>query len=245
MSDEQGPPVRVAVLGCGAIGSLYAAHLATVPGVEVWAVDPWAEHVAAIEAGGLRVSGHADFVAPVRAVTDAGALPACRFGLVATKAVHTEDAVRAARAALAGAAVASLQNGLGNEEVVATLLPRVVRGSIVTAGHIEGPGHVRYDAPGGSWLGPFEPSPAPLEEVEELAALLTRGGLQTAALADARGPQWTKVVFNAATSPVAALTGLTVGQVCVDPGLRTQVDRLIGEAEAVCAAAGIELTRDP
>src|SRR6202040_3025112 len=52
-----GGPVRVAVIGCGAIGSLYAAHLARVPGVEVWAVDPWAEHVAAMQAQGLRVTG--------------------------------------------------------------------------------------------------------------------------------------------------------------------------------------------
>jgi 2-dehydropantoate 2-reductase len=55
----------------------------------------------------------------------------------------------------------------------------------------------------------------------------------------------TKVVFNAATSPLAALTGLTVGQVCTDDGLRSEVDRLIGEALAVCDAAGIVLTRDP
>ena len=55
-------PVRVAVIGCGAIGSLYAAHLARVPGVEVWAVDPWGEHVAAMRSRGLRVTGLADFV---------------------------------------------------------------------------------------------------------------------------------------------------------------------------------------
>ncbi|MFD0577531.1 ketopantoate reductase C-terminal domain-containing protein [Dactylosporangium darangshiense] len=75
--------------------------------------------------------------------------------------------------------------------------------------------------------------------------MLTDGGLVTHAVADARGPQWTKVVFNAATSPLAALTGLTVGQVCTDAGLREQVDRLVAEALAVCAAAGIALTRDP
>jgi 2-dehydropantoate 2-reductase len=69
--------------------------------------------------------------------------------------------------------------------------------------------------------------------------------LKSHAVADARGPQWTKVVFNAATSPLAALTGLTVGQVCTDPALRTQVGILISEALRVCAAAGIELTRDP
>jgi len=65
-------PVRVAVVGCGAIGSLYAAHLARVPGVEVWAVDPWAKHVDAMEARGLRVTGLADFVAQVHARTDGG-----------------------------------------------------------------------------------------------------------------------------------------------------------------------------
>jgi 2-dehydropantoate 2-reductase len=237
--------VRVAVLGCGAIGSLYAAHLARVPGVEVWAVDPWRDHVEAIASGGLRVTGRAGFVAPVRARTDAGDLPPCRFGIVATKSPHTVDAVRAARAALADAGVVSLQNGVGNEELIAEVLPRVMRGTIVTAGAVTAPGTVRYDAPGDSWIGPFEPKPARPDEIALLARLLTEGGLVTHAVPDARGPQWTKVVFNAATSPLAALTGLTVGQVCTDPALRREVDRLIAEARAVCAAAGIELTRDP
>ncbi|WP_375479028.1 ketopantoate reductase family protein [uncultured Jatrophihabitans sp.] len=240
-----GGPVRVAVLGCGAIGSLYAAHLARVDGVEVWAVDPWAEHVAAIAEHGLRVTGLADFTAPVHALVDAAELPPCDFGVVATKALHTSAAVTAARAALADAAVVSVQNGLGNEEVVAEIVPHVIRGSIITAGAVPEPGVVRYDAPGDSWFGPFEPSPAGSDAISTLARLLTEGGLVTHALADARGPQWTKVVFNAATSPLAALTGLTVGQVCVDPGLRAQVQHLIDEALAVCAAEGVELTRDP
>jgi 2-dehydropantoate 2-reductase len=237
--------VRVAVVGCGAIGSLYAAHLARVPGTEVWAVDPWAEHVAAIEAGGLRVTGQAEFTAPVRARTDGRDLPACDFGLVATKALHTRDAVAGARAALAGAAVVSLQNGLGNEEVIAELVPRVIRGSIVTAGAVVAPGVVRYDAPGDSWFGPFEPRPAPMDEVERLAGLLTAGGLRTHALTDARGPQWTKVIFNAATSPLAALTGLSMGPLCTEPELRRQIDGLISEAMAVCERAGIGLLRPP
>jgi 2-dehydropantoate 2-reductase len=237
--------VRVAVIGCGAIGSLYAAHLARVPGTEVWAVDPWAEHVAAIEADGLRVTGQAEFSAPVRARTDGRDLPACDFGVVATKALATRDAVAGARAALAGAAVVSVQNGLGNEEVIAELVPRVIRGSIVTAGTVVAPGVVRYDAPGDSWFGPFEPRPAAMDEVERLARLLTEGGLRTHALEDARGPQWTKVIFNAATSPLAALTGLSVGPVCTDPGLRQQVDGLISEALAVCERAGIGLLRPP
>ena len=238
-------PVRVAVIGCGAIGSLYAAHLARVPGVEVWAVDPWAEHVAAIESAGLRVTGLADFTAKVRAVTVGSDLPACDFGVVATKALHTRAAVQGARAALADAAVVSVQNGLGNEEVVAESAARVIRGSIITAGAVVAPGVVRYDAPGDSWFGPFEAKPAAMSEVTRLAWLCTEGGLRTHALEDARGPQWTKVVFNSATSPLAALTGLSVGRVCTDTGLRGQVDGLVTEALAVCERAGIALTRPP
>jgi 2-dehydropantoate 2-reductase len=239
------PTVRVAVLGCGAIGSLYAAHLARVPGVEVWAVDPWAAHVEAIRERGLRVSGNADFVAPVRALTDASDLPRCDFGIVATKALHTRAAMEAARDALQDAAVVSVQNGIGNEEVVAEVVAQVMRGSIVTAGAVTEPGVVRYDAPGDSWFGPFEPSPATDEQVSRLAELLTQGGLRTHAMADARGPQWTKVVFNAATSPLAALTGLTMGPLCTEPALRAQVDALVDEALGVCEAAGITLLTSP
>ncbi|UQX87408.1 2-dehydropantoate 2-reductase [Jatrophihabitans telluris] len=237
--------VRVAVLGCGAIGSLYAAHLARVPGVEVWAVDPWHEHMAAIAADGLRVTGHAEFVAPVHALTDPAALPRCDLAVVATKSLHTAAAVRAAQGALSNAAAVSVQNGVGNEETIAEFVPRVIRGSIVTAGHIPEPGTVRYDAPGDSWFGPFEPSPAGEDEITLLASLLSDGGLRTFAVPDARGPQWTKVVFNAATSPLSALTGLSVGQVCTHPELRTQVERLVAEGLAVCEAAGITLVRDP
>jgi 2-dehydropantoate 2-reductase len=238
-------PIRVAVVGCGAIGSLYAAHLARVPGVEVWAVDPWVQHVDAMDAHGLRVTGLADFVAPVHARTDGRQLPECDFGVVATKAQHTRAAVQDAQAALASAAVVSVQNGLGNEEVIAELVPRVIRGSIITAGAVVEPGVVRYDAPGDSWFGPFEPRPAPMSDVERLARLLTEGGLRTHALNDARGPQWTKVIFNSATSPLSALTGLSVGRVCTDTRLRQQVDRLVTEAVAVCERAGIALTRSP
>jgi len=237
--------VRIAVIGCGAIGSLYAAHLARVPGVEVWAVDPWAEHVAAMQSRGLRVTGLADFTAKVHARTDGRDLPACHFGLVATKSLHTSPAVAGARAALADAAVVSVQNGLGNEEVIAGLVPRVIRGSIITAGAVVAPGVVRYDAAGDSWFGPFEPRPATMREVEQLAGLLSAGGLRTHALEDARGPQWTKVIFNSATSPLAALTGLSVGRVCTDAGLRGQVDLLVAEAVAVCERAGVVLERSP
>ena len=131
--------VRVCVVGCGAIGSLYAAHLARLDDVEVWAVDPYAAHVDAINAHGLRVTGRAEFTATVHATTNPADVPPCDFGIVATKAEHTRAAVAACADVLADAAVASVQNGLGNEEVVSELVPRVIRGTILPAGAVTEP----------------------------------------------------------------------------------------------------------
>lgn len=159
--------------------------------------------------------------------------------------MHTRDAVEAAKAVLADATVVSIQNGLGNEEDIARVVPRVARGSIVPAGSVTAPGVVRCESLGDSWFGPFEPSPADVDSIAVIAELLTRSGLPTTAMADARGPQWTKVVFNAAINTVTALTGLTVGPAAADPALRTLIDGLIDEAQAVVDAEGITLTRSP
>jgi 2-dehydropantoate 2-reductase len=84
-----------------------------------------------------------------------------------------------------------------------------------------------------------------MEEVERLAEACTRAGMATKAVPDARGPQWRKVIFNAATNPVGALTGLTHGRVCEQPDLRRFVSGLVDEGKAVAAAQGIVLDADP
>jgi 2-dehydropantoate 2-reductase len=201
--------------------------------------------VEAINAGGLRLSGAGEVVGRVRATSDAADLPACAFGIVATKAMHTEAAIRATAHAFADGAVCSVQNGLGNEEALARHVPRVIRGTTFPAGRLVEPGHVQWDVKGDTTIGPFEPSPAAQAEIERLAETCTRAGLPTTAVADARGPQWRKVIFNAATNPVGALTGLTHGRVCEDPGLRRLVSVLVDEGKAVAASQHIELDADP
>ncbi|HZC28565.1 MAG TPA: ketopantoate reductase C-terminal domain-containing protein, partial [Gaiellaceae bacterium] len=90
-----------------------------------------------------------------------------------------------------------------------------------------------------------EPQPAPADEIERLADACTRAGMPTSAVADARGPQWRKVIFNAATNPIGALTGLTHGRVCEDAALRRLVTGLVDEGKAVADAQGIALDADP
>jgi 2-dehydropantoate 2-reductase len=237
--------VRVCVVGCGAVGSLFAANLAGLEDVEVWAYDLSSEHVDAINRGGLRLSGAGEVLGRLTATSDPAALPACDFGIVATKAMHTAAAVEATAAAFAAGCVATVQNGLGNEEAIATHVERVIRGTTFPAGKLVEPGHVQWDVKGDTTLGPFEPRPAPFEQVERLAEACARAGLPTTAVRDARGPQWRKVIFNAATNPLGALTRLTHGRVCEDPELRRLVTGLVDEGKAVAAAQGIELDADP
>ena len=237
--------MRVTIVGCGAVGSLFAANLAQLDDVEVWAFDLDREHVAAINEHGLRLSGAGEVVGKLRATTDAAELPPSDFGIVATKCMHTAPAIEATAAAFANGSVCSVQNGVGNEEVLAQHVERVIRGTTFPAGRVVEPGHVQWDVKGDTTIGPFEPRPAPMADIEQLADACTRGGMPTQAVADARGPQWRKLIFNAATNPIGALTGLTHGRVVEDAGLRRLVSQLVDEGKAVAAAQGIELDADP
>jgi 2-dehydropantoate 2-reductase len=233
----------VCIVGCGAVGSLFAANLAQLGDVEVWAYDLSRAHVDAINEHGLRLSGAGDVLGRLRATSEAAELPPCEFGIVATKAMHTEAAIAATAHAFEDGCVATVQNGLGNEEALARHVARVIRGTTFPAGKILEPGHVQWDVKGDTTLGPY--GDTPLDEVVRLADACTRAGMPTHAVEDARGPQWRKVIFNASTNPIGALTALTHGRVCERPDLRALVSGLVSEGKAVAAAQGIVLDADP
>src|SRR6478736_2162998 len=188
----EGACMRVCIVGSGAVGSLFAANLATLDDVEVWAFDLSQAHVDAINRDGLRLSGAGDVHARLRATTDASALPPCDLGIVATKAMHADSAIAATAHAFADGAVASVMNGVGNEETLARHVGRVIRGTTFPAGKLLEPGVVQWDVKGDTTFSPFEPAPASAEQVELLADACTRGGMPTSALADARPAQWRK-----------------------------------------------------
>lgn len=237
---------RICIVGCGAVGSLFAAHLAQAGETEVFAFDVARDHVRAINQNGLRLSGEADFTARLTATSNPAELPRCDYGIVATKSVHTRGAMeQVARTFDAESAVCSVQNGVGNEEIIAEHVKYVIRGTTFPAGHIVEPGHVGYDIKGDTWIGPFEPTNTPMQKVEELGGYLTRSGMNTLALADARGAQWTKLIFNAGTNPVGALTGLHHGAASFFPPTGELFEALIDEGLAVARALGIELHNDP
>ncbi len=238
--------MKICVIGCGAVGSLFAAHLAKAGEAEVWAYDVWKDHTDAIRTNGLRLSGAADFTARLNATSNPQDLPRCDYGIVATKAIHTHAAIaQVAHIFDENSAVCSVQNGVGNEEIIAGHVKRVIRGTTFPAGHPIAPGHIGFDIKGDTWIGPFEPTNTPMAKVEELAGLITRSGMNTIALKDARGAQWTKLIFNASTNPVGALTLLHHGAATRFAPTGQLSNDLIAEGEAVARKLGIELHGDP
>ena len=238
--------VKICVVGCGAIGGIFGAHLARLEDVEVHAYDVWKEHTRAINERGLRISGAADFTAKLHATANPSEIPPCDFGIVATKSTHTREAIeQTAHIFGEKSAVCSVQNGLGNEEILAKRVRYVIRGTTFPAGHVAGPGHVGFDINGDTWIGPFEPTNTPYPLVEQLAGLLNRSGLRVIPLTDARGAQWTKLIFNASSNPVGALTLLHHGAATRFPPTGALFNALIAEGEAVAKAMGIVLHGDP
>jgi 2-dehydropantoate 2-reductase len=238
--------MKICIIGCGAVGSLFAAHLARAGEIEIWAYDVWKEHIDAIRKSGLRLSGAAEFTTRLNATSNPQDLPRCDYGIVATKAIHTASAIaQTAHIFDANSSVCSVQNGVGNEEIIAEYVKFVIRGTTFPAGHPIAPGHVGYDIKGDTWIGPFEPTNTPMQKVEELAGLMTRSGMNTIALKDARGAQWTKLIFNAATNPVGALTSLHHGAATRFEPTAQLFNDLIAEGEAVAHKLGIALHGDP
>jgi 2-dehydropantoate 2-reductase len=237
---------RVCIVGCGALGSIFAAHLARLSDVEVHAFDISESHTRAIRDNGLRISGSAaQFIVKLHATSNAGEIPPCDFGIFATKSVHTRSAIEITAQIFRNArAICSVQNGIGNEEVIGEHVQYVIRGATTMAAHLIGPGHAGFEFYSDLWIGPFEPTSTPYERVEELAEVLSRAGLCVVALRDARGAQWTKLIFNSAVNPVDALTQLHHGAATRFQPTAALYDALLREGESVAKALGITLYGD-
>ncbi len=239
---------RVCIIGCGSIGSLYAAHLAKV--AEVWAFVRRPEHAEALNRDGLRVSGTHQFHANLHASHDPARLPEFDLGIVSSKATQTTEAVRPVAHLFKKGAILSAQNGLGSEEIIADLAKTfVLRGTTFMSGTRHSDTHVQYELDTATWVGPFEPTSTPFAAVQEATDLISASGLKAVALQDARPAQWSKLIFNASVNAVSALTELPHSfHFAAEkdfPDLGHLLHALIEEGKQVAAGLGIQLHEDP
>jgi 2-dehydropantoate 2-reductase len=239
---------RVCVVGCGAIGGLYAGHLAQVSDVTVMTRRP--EQAAALNKAGLQVSGKSDLRARVTASHEPEGIDDVDVAIVACKAVDLPQTAARLEGSFRRAAVMTVQNGLGAEEVVRKHgeWPLI---SAVTfmSGTRRSDTHVEYELDTATWMGPYMGGGPPYETVQELEGLMIGGGLEAEAMPDLRPAQWSKLIFNAAVNGVAALTDLPHVRAFAEEDefadLGHLLRGLIDEGKAVAAAAGVELHDDP
>jgi len=240
--------VRVCIIGAGTIGSLLAGHLGGVCEVSVLTRRP--EHAAMLRERGLRVSGKHELRAPVFATADAAELPEFDVGIFACKALDLEQSAARLAGRAAGAAMMTVQNGLGAEAVVARhgAWP-IISAVTFMSGIRHDDTHVEYELDTATWLGPWAQTATPYALVEELASLMISAGLEAEPMPDLLPAQWSKLIFNSAINTVAAMTGLPHVALFAQEeefgDLGRLVHGLIDEGVAVAGAAGVRLHDDP
>jgi len=233
-------PIRVCVLGAGAMGSLFGGLLATT-GHTVTLVDVDDAHLAAIRANGLVVdTDEGSKRVRLEAVRPDAATGTPDLVLVFTKSMHTRSALDGIRRLIGQQTrLLSLQNGLGNREALLEFAPadRVFVGVTtipadrVAPGHVRshGDGSVRLDNAGGD--SPF---------AARIAAMLDEAGLPAVVDPDVTAAIWEKVAFNAAMNSVCAVSRCTVGELAALPDARALALAIAAETTAVARAHGIE-----
>lgn len=234
--------LTIAVVGCGAMGSVYAGRLSRA-GHRVTVVDAWAEHIAAIATAGLRISGpDGEYSADVAAVS----LPPNEAVDLVVLAVKAADAASAARSlnGLVGdqTVVLTIQNGLGSADHVAEYVDpdRLAVGIAKGFGaSLVGPGHAHHNAMRALRFGSYRDLPR--DRVERVAGAWRQAGFDCAVAGDIIAMQWEKLICNAAYSAPCALTGMTVGEVMDHPEMGPLSVAAATEAWEIAIASGISV----
>ncbi len=228
---------QILIVGCGAIGGLFAAALSS--NAKVTAFDTNPEHVKAINAQGLQITGKNSRTVRIDATGDPTTLKGVIFDAVIflIKSKMTPAALAQLRPVLDGnPLLVTLQNGMGNAEVLLSVPNAiVVRGVTMNAGRYVEPGSVEFLIEGKTWLGPAR---GKVEDIEALADLLNKGGMETNVVADPMGAVWSKFVFNCVMNPLGALMMGDNAARHDAPEMRELVDDMAAECVAVVRARG-------
>lgn len=230
--------VEVLIVGPGAMGCLHAALLAAAE-LRVGLLDHRPERAARIAERGITVESEGrEVTVPVRCSADARDFHPAGLAIIFVKAYDTEAAVEQALPGLGDdASVLTLQNGLGNHERIATLVPpaRVLAGATTTGATLLGEGHVREAGRGLTQIG----SPAGVSHRARAAVnLLLRAGISAEYTGSLDEALWAKAIVNAAINPLTALTGLRNGRLAEEPELRGLLRAVAEEAANVARRDG-------
>ena len=239
--------MKIAIIGTGAMGSVYAALLADHGGHEVWAIDSWQDHVDAINTNGLRVEGASgDRTVRINATSNPSDTSDADLVIIATKYDGVEEAANAAlQISKPDAPILTIQNGLGSADIVADTVgsDRIMMGVVGGFGaSMKGPGHAHHN--GMEFLRLGEMDGGMTDRLETVAEAWRAGSFKVLTFDDIHKMVWEKLICNCTYSGTSALTGLRVSEIQESPHAWSIASACALEAANVARAKGIELDFD-
>lgn len=243
--------MRVAVVGPGAVGSLFAGKLSGNPENEVFLVGRRggrsSVHLEAIERSGLSVSGETEavFTGIKTSLNPMEAGPADLLVLT-TKTYSTGEATQAAYPLVSPKTVfLILQNGLGQEECVFEHVPQsqVLRGITMNGVLPIALGRIMHTGRGETVVGSL--SPGQEEMLAKVKGVFDEAGLPTRISSDIQADVWLKTLVNAGINAVGALYGKRNGEILEDSETRALCEAAVREGALVAQALGVRLPEDP
>lgn len=239
-----GSKVKIAILGSGALGSVIGGVL-TEAGSEVYLIRRSAEYVRIMNGEGLTLhEGTHRRNVRVRATTDCSSIGTVDLVIVLVKSYHTKEAIEMARPMIGEhTMVMSLQNGLGNEEMIAEAVGKehVLVGRTYVGGVMLDPGQVSAGTKGKhTYIGELDGQVT--ERVKRVADVFNQSGLATTVSDNIMGIMWDKLLINVATGALCGITRLPYGGLYSVPELRNCALSAVAEGIAVAHAAGVELS---
>ena len=239
--------MKIAVVGAGAMGSLFGAMLAEA-GNEVWLYDVWVEHVKTINKDGLRIEREGQTrTLSIEATTDPEQIGQAELVIIFVKSTHTASAAETARK-LAGSdgAVMTLQNGMGNADILSEFIDpeRVLAGTTSHGATLLGPGSIRHAGVGATTIGAWAETEQGRERARKLSDFFTKIGIQTEAVDDVRSVLWNKLLINIGINAITALTTIKNGQI-LDLEITRQLSRnAVEEAVEIAGQMNIKVRED-
>jgi 2-dehydropantoate 2-reductase len=238
--------LKIAVIGAGAMGSVYAAILGSAEN-DVWAVDTWVDHIEAIRTRGLTVEGASgNRTVRIHATSEPAEVGVCDLVVIATKAFDVDAAAHAAKPIVGNdTVVLPIQNGLGSADRIAAILgdERVAIGVAGGFGaSIVGPGRVHHN--GWELLRLGERHGPATDRIRRIARVWEEAGFRVRAYDDVDQLVWEKLICNVCFSGTCAILERPISGVLDDRNAWHVASSCATEAYDVARARGIKLDFD-
>ena len=236
--------MKIAVIGAGAMGSIYGGHLSLHN--EVYLVDTNPEIVNIINEKGITLEENGeDHVYCPKAVTNTAGLPEMDLVILFVKALFSRPALEGNRNLIGkNTYLLTLQNGSGHEDILGEFAPidRIIIGTTEDQGTILGMAHIRHGGTGGTNLGMLCPDTEGM--LPKLKETLDLCGFNGKIHENIQQLIWNKLFVNVALSAVTAILNVKMGFIAENPNALAMSEQLLHEAVEVAHAMGLEADED-